>query len=270
MRSFLRSIRELFLLPKTIRGQSAASPAQKIAGVITAGVVATAFFSLVFQGSGLAWDWTLLRPYWRLYWAGWWLSLALASASLIASAGFGALLAWASRSRLLFLCYAAQSVIQVVRSTPFLVQIYILFYIVAEAIGLQNRFLAGVLALSIFSGAYLAEILRAGIETVGASQLESAAAIGLSRFQTFRYVVIPQALRASLPAIAGQFVSLIKDSSLLSIIGLNELTQNARNVASYTFSNFESYLLLAAGYCLLTLPLSWATHRLERRLRYET
>ena len=95
-------------------------------------------------------------------------------------------------------------------------------------------------------------------------------AIGLTRAQTYRHVILPQALRSVLPSLAGQFVSLIKDSSLLSVIGLNEFTQSARNVASYTYSNFESYLLLAAGYLLLTLPISVWTRRMEQRFRYET
>jgi polar amino acid transport system permease protein len=146
----------------------------------------------------------------------------------------------------------------------------VLFYIVADAVRLENRAVAGVLILSLFSGAYLAEVFRAGIESVGRSQLESALAIGLTRAQTYRHVILPQALRSVLPSLAGQFVSLIKDSSLLSVIGLNEFTQSARNVASYTYSNFESYLLLAAGYLLLTLPISVWTRRMEQRFRYET
>lgn len=270
MRSALRLIQHLLLLPRSLGGSPPPSPAQQAAGGLCAALVFVAALGAIFRKSGLSWDWGLLRPYWRLYLDGWQLTIALAAISLLMSTGLAALLALASRSRLLPVRYMALWIIQVVRSTPFLVQIYILFYLVAEAVHLQDRFLSGVLALSIFSSAYLAEILRAGIETVGRSQLESAAAIGLTRTQTYRHVILPQALRASLPALAGQFVSLIKDSSLLSIIGLNELTQNARNVASYTFSNFESYLVLAAGYCLLTLPLSWWTTRLEKQLRYET
>lgn len=270
MRSILRHIRQLFVLPETLRGPRAPSMAQRIAGGLCAGLFCLFILGALFRESVLSWDWALLRPYWRLYRDGWQLTLALAAISLLTSTVMATLLALTSRTRLLPLRYIALWVIQIIRSTPFLVQIYILFYLVAEAIHLQNRFLAGILALSIFSSAYLAEILRAGMETVGQSQIESAAAIGLTRYQTYRHVILPQALRASLPALAGQFVSLIKDSSLLSIIGLNELTQNARNVASYTFSNFESYLILAAGYCLLTLPLSWWTTRLEKRLRYET
>jgi polar amino acid transport system permease protein len=254
MRNIILSLRRLVLLPKTLHGSEQPDWVQKSAGAVCALLVGGVCLNFVLTKSGLVWDWSLVQPYWRLYLEGWQMTMGLAGASLLSSIFLGTGLALASRSRLLPLRYTALWVVQLVRSTPFLVQIYILFYVVAEAVQLQNRFLAGVLCLSLFSGAYLAEIVRAGIETVGRSQIESAAAIGLTRIQTYRHIILPQALRATLPALAGQLVSLIKDSSLLSVIGLNELTQNARNVASYSFSNFESYVLLAAGYCILTLP----------------
>jgi polar amino acid transport system permease protein len=225
---------------------------------------------LALERASLSWQWNLLTPYWRLYVEGWRTTIALSVSALVTSAFIGLALALLRRSRFVALRYAAASTVEIVRGTPLLVQIYILFYIVAEAVHLENRFVAGTITLSLFSGAYISEILRAGIEGVGKSQIESAKAIGLTKLQTYRHVIFPQALRASLPALAGQFVSLVKDSSLLSIIGLNELTQNARNVASFTFSNFESYLLLAAGYCACTLPLSLWARRLETRMRYET
>ena len=226
--------------------------------------------SIALKRASLTWQWDLLAPYWRLYADGWMTTIALSACALVTSSFIGLALALFRRSRIIPLRYAAVALVELIRSTPLLVQIYILFYIVAEAVRLDNRFIAGTITLSLFSGAYISEILRAGIEGVGKSQIESAKAIGLTRLQTYRHVIFPQALRASLPALAGQFVSLVKDSSLLSIIGLNELTQNARNVASFTFSNFESYLLLAAGYCVCTVPLSLWARRLETRLRYET
>lgn len=225
---------------------------------------------VALERANLSWQWDLLTPYWRLYIDGWRTTIALSVSALVTSALIGLVLALLRRSRFVALRYAAAGTVELVRGTPLLVQIYILFYIVAEAVHLENRFIAGTITLSLFSGAYISEILRAGIEGVGKSQIESAKAIGLTQLQTYRHVIFPQALRASLPALAGQFVSLVKDSSLLSIIGLNELTQNARNVASFTFSNFESYLLLAAGYCVCTLPLSFWARRLETRMRYET
>jgi polar amino acid transport system permease protein len=150
------------------------------------------------------------------------------------------------------------------------VQILIFFYVIASAVHLENRYVVGILTLAIFSGAYIAEIIRAGIESVGKSQIESARAIGLTRAQTYRYVVLPQALRQTLPPLAGQFVSLIKDSSLLSIIAISEFTLNAQQINSYTFSTLESYLPLAMGYLLLTLPISFWTRWLEKRMKYET
>jgi polar amino acid transport system permease protein len=160
--------------------------------------------------------------------------------------------------------------VELVRGTPLLVQILISFYVIAEAFRITDRYIVGVLALSIFSGAYMSEIFRAGIESVGKSQLESARAIGLTRPQTYRYVIFPQALRQVLPPLAGQFASLIKDSSLLSIIAVSELTLNAQEVNSYTYSALESYLPLALGYLVLTLPVSLWTRWLEGRIRYET
>jgi polar amino acid transport system permease protein len=126
------------------------------------------------------------------------------------------------------------------------------------------------LILSNFAGAYISEILRAGIESVGASQLESARAIGLTGVQTYRYVIVPQALRQILPPLAGQFASLIKDSSLLSFIGFEEVTNNAQQVASFTYSYLESYTPLAVAYLALTLPISLWSRSLERRMRFET
>jgi len=224
----------------------------------------------ILKNSGLVWDWEAVGGYWRLFADGWATSVEISAAALVLSTLLGLMLALAQRSIFLPLRTLAQCYVEVVRGTPLLAQIYILFYVVAEAVHLENRLVAGILTLSFFSAAYLSEVFRAGIASVGRSQLESAQAIGLTPAQTYRHVVLPQALRFVLPSLAGQFVSLIKDSSLLSVIGLNEFTQSARNVASYTFSNLESYLLLALGYLLLTLPVSLLTRHLEKRFRYET
>jgi polar amino acid transport system permease protein len=124
--------------------------------------------------------------------------------------------------------------------------------------------------LSLFSGAYIAEMIRSGIESVGRSQWDSARAIGLTPAQTYRFVVFPQVLRQILPPLAGQFSSLIKDSSLLYIIGIAELTFAANQVNSATYSTFESFVPLGVCYLLLTLPVSLWAKRLENKTRYET
>ncbi len=233
-------------------------------------LLVTLLFYFSFQQVNYHWDWAGIYKYRWKFIQGWFNTILISLAALALSICIGLFFALAQRSRVLPLRYFSKLYIEVVRGTPLLVQILIFFYVVANSFGVANRYLVGILTLACFSGAYIAEIIRAGIESVGRSQLESAKAIGLTRAQTYRYVVFPQALRQTLPPLAGQFVSLIKDSSLLSIISINEFTLNAREVNSYTFSTLESYLPLAAGYLILTLPVSLWTRHLEKRHRYET
>jgi polar amino acid transport system permease protein len=204
-----------------------------------------------------------------VFWRGWLLTIGISLAALVLSSALGLVLAFARRSTFLPLRSAALVYIELLRGSPLLVQILFFWYVVAVPLGVSDRLLVGVLVLSAFSSAYLAEMIRAGIGSVGASQLESARAIGLTRWQTSRFVVFPQALRHVLPPLAGQFASLIKDSSLLSIIGLEEFTFRAQQVNSATYSTLECFLPLGVGYLLLTLPISAISRALERRFHYE-
>ena len=198
------------------------------------------------------------------------LTIFISLVSLALSTLIGLGVALGRRSDLVPLRALTLLYVEIVRGTPLLVQILFLFYVVGNGIGLDNRLIAGVLILSLFSGAYLAEMIRAGIEAIPSSQLESARAIGFTTSQIYRFVIAPQALRQILPALAGQFASLIKDSSLLSIIGLTEFTLAAQQLNSATYRTLESFIPLAVGYLVLTLPISLLSKQLERYLRYET
>jgi polar amino acid transport system permease protein len=214
--------------------------------------------------------WESVWHYREVFWKGWLLTLLLSLMSLLLSSVIGLSVALIRQSRFLLLRSATLLYIEVIRGTPFLVQILVFYYLVAHGLGLDNRLVAGVLILSLFSGAYLAEMIRAGITSVPATQLESARAIGFTKEQIYRYVIAPQALRQILPPLAGQFASLIKDSSLLSIIGISEFTLAAQQVNSATYRTLESYLPLALGYLALTIPISLASRHLEKFFRYET
>jgi len=200
---------------------------------------------------------------------GWLMTVAISLAALIGSTLIGAGNALATRSPWLPLRALATLYVEIIRGTPLLVQILIFFYVIANAMNIDNRYLAGIVILSLFAGAYISEIIRAGIEGISETQLESAKAIGLTPIQTYRFVIIPQAIRQILPPLAGQFVSLIKDSSLLSIISISEFTLNAQDVNALTYSTLECYLPLSIGYLVLTLPLSAWTRNLERKFVYE-
>ncbi|MHC4469461.1 MAG: amino acid ABC transporter permease [Planctomycetota bacterium] len=156
--------------------------------------------------------------------------------------------------------------VEAIRGTPLLVQIFIALYCVGTVTGLDDRTLVGITALGFFAGAYVAEIVRAGIEAVPRGQMEAARSLGMTHGQAMRHVIGPQALKNALPPMAGQFISLIKDSSLLMIIGVGEMVKRADEIHAATYSAFEAYIPLAGLYLVLTFPLSRFTQWLERRV----
>jgi polar amino acid transport system permease protein len=236
--------------------------------------LALGIFSAVCFGAFAAlsyhWAWQPVLGYWRLFSQGWLATIAIAALALPLSSLLGLVFALARRSRILPLRDASRIYVEITRGTPLLVQIYFYWYIFGQQLSRDFRFLAGALILSLFSAAYLSEIIRSGIESVGLSQLESARAIGFTRAQTYRHVIFPQAIRQILPPFAGEFASIIKNSSLLSVLGIHEFALAAGEVSSFTAAPFESYIPVAIGYLALTLPVSLWTQRMEKRARFET
>ena len=136
----------------------------------------------------------------------------------------------------------------------------------AYGFGQIPAFWYGVASLACFAGAYVSEIVRAGIQSIHRGQTEAARSLGMSYAQCMRYIILPQALRRILPPLAGQFISLIKDSSLLGIIAIRELTKAAREAVTATLQPFEVYILLGLLYLVLTFTLSMYVQHLERRM----
>ena len=265
-------LRNLVLAPGGARGDAQPPSWAKVANVFVALVVLIAAVWLSLLRLNYNWGWASVWSYREELFKGWLLTLEISVAALVVSIVIGFVLALAQRSYLLPLRYFAKVLVEVVRCTPLLVLILVIWYGFGGVfqIGNQWRYTAGVLILALFEGAYISEIIRAGIESVGKTQIESARAIGLTRTQTYRYVIVPQAFRQTLPPLVGQLVSLIKDSSLLSLISITELTQAAQQVNTETVSTLETYLPLAGGYLILTVPISLWSRWLERRFHYET
>lgn len=155
--------------------------------------------------------------------------------------------------------------VELVRGTPLLVQIFIFYFFIGTVLNLSREF-AGVAALALFTGAYVAEIVRAGVQSIAKGQGEAARSLGLSAGQSMRHVVLPQAFKRVLPPLAGQFISLVKDTSLVSVIAITELTKSGREAITTSFSTFEIWFCVAGLYLLINLPLSHMASRLERRL----
>lgn len=155
--------------------------------------------------------------------------------------------------------------VELVRGTPLLVQIFIFYFFIGTVLNLSREF-AGIAALSLFTGAYVAEIIRSGVQSIARGQNEAARSLGLNATQSMRYVVLPQAFKRVLPPLAGQFISLVKDTSLVSVIAITELLKSGREVITTSFSPFEILFCVAGLYLLINLPLSNLASRLERRL----
>ncbi len=164
--------------------------------------------------------------------------------------------------------------IELIRGSPLMVQILIWYFVIGTVvndllsvygIGSISGVTYGVASLSCFAGAYVTEIVRAGIQSIHRGQNEAARSLGMTYAQAMRHIILPQALRRILPPLAGQFISLIKDSSLLGIIAIRELTKAAREVVTASLQPFEIYLMAALLYLVLTFTLSMFVQWLERR-----
>ncbi|MEF1289355.1 amino acid ABC transporter permease [Vibrio sp. M260118] len=155
--------------------------------------------------------------------------------------------------------------IEIIRGTPLLVQIFIVYFFIGTVLDLE-RFTAGVIALSVFTAAYVAEIVRSGIQSIPKGQMEAARSLGMNYPKAMIYVILPQAFKQTLPPLAGQFINLIKDSSLVSVISITDLTKAGREVVSGSFAPFEVWFTVAALYLILTSSLSWVIQALEKKL----
>ena len=155
--------------------------------------------------------------------------------------------------------------LEAVRNTPLLVQMLVFYFVISPIIGV-DRFWTGVLCLSFFEGSFASEIIRAGINSVPRGQWEASASVGLSRSNTYRYVVLPQAVPLMLPPMTGVLINLIKHSAIVSVIALFELTTEGRNIIADTFMSFEVWLTIAVMYLVITISLSVFVGYLERRV----
>ncbi|HDK4230216.1 TPA: ABC transporter permease subunit [Staphylococcus aureus] len=179
----------------------------------------------------------------------------------------GAFVALMKLSKIKIISWIASIYIEILRGTPMLVQVFIVFFGITAALGLDiSALVCGTIALVINSSAYIAEIIRAGINTVDKGQMEAARSLGLNYRQTMKSVIMPQAIKNILPALGNEFVTLIKESSIVSTIGVGEIMFNAQVVQGISFDPFTPLLLAAALYFVLTFVLTRIMNMIEGRL----
>ena len=156
--------------------------------------------------------------------------------------------------------------VEIIRNTPILVQIMIIYFALPE-VGISfTPFMSAIIALSINSGAYVSEIFRSGILAIDKGQMEAGRSLGLSYFQTMKFIILPQALKNSLPALGNEFISLVKESSIVYFVGVADIMFAANTVKNATYETFGPYLIAAAIYFIITSVLSFLVKRLEKKL----
>jgi polar amino acid transport system permease protein len=158
--------------------------------------------------------------------------------------------------------------LEIIRNTPLLVQLFFVYFVLSPVFDI-SAFTSAVLTLSLFEGAYASEIFRAGIVSIHRGQWEAAFSIGLNTYQTYRLIVLPQAIRRILPPLTGQAVSLIKDSALVSTIAIYDLTMRGQEIIAETFLVFEIWFTVAAMYLMITLALSLTVSYMEKKFKIE-
>ena len=163
---------------------------------------------------------------------------------------------------------AARVYVDFVRGTPLLVQIFLTYFALPIVTGHRiDPFVAAITACSINSGAYVAEIVRAGIQSIDKGQMEAARSLGMSFPQSMRYVILPQALKRVVPPLGNEFIAMLKDSSLVSVIGFEELTRRGQLIIARTYGSFEIWMTVAVIYMIMTFTISRLVDWLERRFR---
>ncbi|MBC2705840.1 MAG: amino acid ABC transporter permease [Desulfobacula sp.] len=198
---------------------------------------------------------------------GLFITLKISSISLILSFVIGFLSAFARLSSSPMLRLVSWLYVETIRNTPLLIQIFLIYFVISPVFNI-SAFLSAVIALSLFEGAYSSEIIRSGIINIPKGQYEAAQSIGLSVPGTYIKVLIPQMLRQTLPMLAGQSVSLIKDSALVSTISIYDLTMQGQRIVSETFLTFEIWFVVALCYLIITAGLSFIIRRFENQLKF--
>ncbi len=213
-------------------------------------------------------DFGLIRDNLPFLLSGAWITLQITAVSLVCGVVLGTVVALARLSPLKGLSALAVGYIELIRGTPLLVQIFMIYFGVAQLTQTNiNEVAAGILAFSINSSAYVAEILRAGIQSIARGQTEASLSLGFTPSHTLRYIILPQAFTRVIPPLVNEAISLLKNSSLLSAIAVVELTRAGQLVSSRTFKPFEMYLAVSVIYLVMTLLLSLVARRMEQRWR---
>ena len=214
--------------------------------------------------------------YMQLFWEGMVCTISLSALTVIVGFVLALVLASMRLAKFKPLRFIATAYVELFRATPLMVQLFLIYHVALSGVSLPafkifgfirfERFIPGVIALSLNSGAYLSEIVRSGIQSIDLGQTEAARSLGLTSWQNMRYIILPHALKNILPAIANEFVTIIKESSICWTIGVQDIMAAVNSVKSATFSIAEPLIIATCIYFCLTFPTSKIIQHFERKM----
>ena len=214
--------------------------------------------------------------YMQLFWEGMVCTISLSALTVIVGFVLALVLASMRLAKFKPLRFIATAYVELFRATPLMVQLFLIYHVALSGVSLPafkifgfirfERFIPGVIALSLNSGAYLSEFVRSGIQSIDLGQTEAARSLGLTSWQNMRYIILPQALKNILPAIANEFVTIIKESSICWTIGVQDIMAAVNSVKSATFSIAEPLIIATCIYFCLTFPTSKIIQHFERKM----
>lgn len=245
-------------------GEGAAIPTSKDKGLVSA-------WRIAFGGAVIALLYLLIfhpDPYLRLLKFlpdGIVITFQITIASISLSLVVGLITGLGRISHNKYINLTASTYVEVVRGIPLLVQLFYIYYALGQFIRVPDM-VAAIFAMSFCYGAYMGEVFRAGIEAIDRGQREASMSLGFNRHQTMFYIILPQALRTILPPVGNEFIALLKDTSLVSILAVSDLLRRGREFASESFMYFETYTMVAIIYLIITLILSKMVATMEERL----
>lgn len=213
-------------------------------------------------------NFSFLSKYYMFFLNGAKFTIILAIFTVLFGVVLGVVLALMRISKNKPLNFVSAAYVEFIRGTPLMVQLFIIYYALPNMIGVNlPDMVSAILALAVNSSAYVSEIIRAGIQAVDKGQMEAARSLGMPYGMAMRYIIIPQAIKNILPALGNEFIVVIKESSIVSVIGIHELMYNADTVRGNTFRAFEPLIIAAFMYFIMTFTLSKLMGRFERRLK---
>jgi putative glutamine transport system permease protein len=211
-------------------------------------------------------NFSVLTEYYNLYLQGFYHTILASLLALVGSFLLGTIVAVMRIAPAKPLNWIGTAYVEIIRNIPLLIVVYA-FYLGLPTFGItMSGFLCGTLGLTVYTSSYIAEAIRAGIQSVPKGQTEAARASGLTYVQNMRHIILPQAIKIVVPPISNQFLNLVKNSSILGVVAGLDLMYFGDKVQSETYVTFSTYIFVGLFYLLLTVPLSFASARLERRL----